>query len=215
MDITYLGHSSFKIKTKNAVVVTDPFNPKLVGLKFPSIDADLVTISHNHEDHNYLQGVKGYKKVFDGPGEYDSMDVSFRGVSSFHDDKKGEIRGKNTMFVIEAEGITLAHLGDLGHIPNEKELEELESVNILFIPIGGTFTINSNQAIEIIKKIEPQITIPMHFKSSGINEEEFGKLGDLDDFLENIGLTVEKADKLSIKDIDLGETQKVVVLEKK
>lgn len=216
MDITFLGHSAFKIRGKDAVVLTDPFDPKVVGLRYPKVEADIVTISHKHSDHNFLERVEKAKMVISGPGEYEISSVSIMGVASFHDDRKGELRGKNTIFVFEIDGLRIAHLGDLGHRLGDKILEDIGSVDILMIPVGGIYTIGSRIANEIVRDIEPTITIPMHYKVEGINEEIFGKLEKVDNFLSDIGLPVEKIDKLSIKKVALSEEdKKVVVLEVK
>src|SRR4030043_2410474 len=104
MDISYLGHSSFRIKGKNASVVTDPFDSQMVGLKFPSVEADIVTVSHDHNDHNQSQLVKGVKRVVAGPGEYEIMGVSIIGIPSYHDSEKGAARGKNIIYVYKIDG---------------------------------------------------------------------------------------------------------------
>ncbi|HEX6976749.1 MAG TPA: MBL fold metallo-hydrolase [Patescibacteria group bacterium] len=216
MDIIYLGHSSFKIKGKNMSVVTDPFDPKKVGLKFPKTEAEVVTISHHHDDHDAYSQVDGVKRVVDGPGEYEIGGVSIVGISSFHDDKKGEERGKNTIYSIELDGLTIAHLGDLGHSLSEDKIKELTDVDVLMIPVGGEFTIDSKAAVEIVKQINPTIVIPMHYQTPGLNPETFSKLASPDAFLAEVGLKVEKLPKLSIKAGDLVvEDQKVVLLEKR
>jgi L-ascorbate metabolism protein UlaG (beta-lactamase superfamily) len=102
MDITYLGHSSFKIKTKTATVITDPFDPQMVGLKYSGVEGEIVTVSHAHRDHNAVDKVAGVKKVVEGPGEYEIMGVSIIGYPSFHDAKEGAERGKNTIYIIES-----------------------------------------------------------------------------------------------------------------
>ena len=134
MDITYLGHSSFRIKTKTATIITDPFDPQMVGLKYSGVEGDIVTISHAHNDHNAEAKVSGVKKVFDGPGEYEVMGVSIIGYPSFHDGKGGSERGKNIIFVFEAEGLRIAHLGDLGHQLSDDLINEMGSIDILMIP---------------------------------------------------------------------------------
>jgi L-ascorbate metabolism protein UlaG (beta-lactamase superfamily) len=211
MDITYLGHSSFRIKTKTAKIVTDPFDPKKVGLKYPTIDADIVTVSHDHFDHNFVEKVKGAKEV-SGPGEYEISGVSIIGVKTYHDDKKGADRGKNTVYIFEADGIRAAHLGDLGHKLKEKTIEEMGEINILMIPVGGFYTIGPNVAAETVRSIEPQITIPMHYQFPGLNSASFSKLAKVDEFLKEIGLTVEKMEKLTINVGDLADEQKIVQL---
>jgi len=215
MDITYLGHSSFRIRGKGASVVTDPFDPASVGIKFPRVSADIVTISHDHGDHNYENGVADIKKVIKGPGEYEVMDVSVVGISTFHDSKKGEVRGKNTIYVIEMDDIRIAHLGDLGHKLNEKVFDGLGEIGVLLLPVGGEYTVGPKEAVEIMQMVEPAITIPMHYFEDGLDMNKFEKLAKVDDFLKEAGMTVEKESKLSIKASDLIDVQKVVVLERR
>lgn len=215
MDITYLGHSSFRLRGSSASLVTDPFDPKMVGFKFTGVEADIVTVSHNHEDHNRSDLVKNVKREVAGPGEYEISGVSIIGYPTFHDDKKGETRGKNTVYVIEMDGLRIVHLGDLGHKLSDEMLEALGDVDILMVPVGGVYTITPRVAVEIVQVIEPKITVPMHFLAQGINPEVFGKLATLDTFLSEVGLTVERSQKLSLKASDLGEELKVVVLERR
>lgn len=217
MDITFLGHSSFRIKTRLATLVTDPFDPKMVGLKFSGVEADIVTISHQHQDHNQSQLIKNVKKVVDGPGEYEIMGVSILGYQTFHDDKRGELRGVNTVYVFEAENLRLAHLGDLGHILSQELIEELGDIDILMLPVGGEFTIGPKEAGQIVQDVEPSLVIPMHYQIQGLNPEVFSKLAGADAFLAALSLPVERLPKLQIKKEDLGEGEniKVVVLEKR
>ena len=215
MDITYLGHSSFRLRGKSVSLISDPFDPKKVELKFPKISADLVTVSHAHADHGFVQAVSDVKKIIDGPGEYEISGVSIIGFGTYHDSKKGVERGKNTIYVIEMDDLRLVHLGDLGHRLTEDVLGELGEVDVLMIPVGGIYTIGPSEAGEVVRDIEPRITIPMHYKISGINQEVFGELATVDDFLREVSLPVERLEKLSIKKNELGEEMKVVVLEKK
>lgn len=206
MDITYLGHSSFKIKGKTAVVVTDPFDPNAVGLKFPKIEADIVTSSHDHDDHRKLSLVDNYKKAFIGPGEYEVMGVSFIGIPSlfgipsFHDTKNGEERGKNTIFVIEVDGIRICHLGDLGHKLSEGQLKKIGDIDVLLIPVGGEYTIDSKLAVVVMQQIEATYVIPMHYQVEGLKPSTFKKLQPVETFLKESGMTVEKLNKLTIKE---------------
>lgn len=209
MDISYIGHSSFKIRTKSATVITDPFDPAVAGIKFPPQEADIVTISHDHADHNYLEKISGYKKVVAGPGEYEIMGISIIGISTFHDDKEGSERGKNTIYVYEAEGLRIVHLGDLGHALSESQIEALGEVDILMIPVGGVYTIGPKEASDLVSAVEPYFVIPMHFGGD--------KLQPLEAFLKEVGQEGEKMSKFSIKKMDIEENQntKVVVLENK
>lgn len=215
MEIVFLGHASFRLKGKTASVVTDPFDAKMVGLKYPSTEADIVTVSHQHEDHNQITNVKSVQRVIEGPGEYEVAGISIIGFQSFHDDKNGELRGKNTIYVIELDGIRIAHLGDLGHKISEDMLEEIGTIDILMIPVGGEYTIGPSLAAEIVRDIEPKIAIPMHYLVEGMDQQAFGKLSDVDSFLKETGMPVEKLPKLSTKKEELAEEQKVVVLNRK
>jgi L-ascorbate metabolism protein UlaG (beta-lactamase superfamily) len=215
MDINYLGLSSFKIKGRGASLVIDPFDPKLVGLKFPPVEADVVTVSHAHPDHNRVDLVKNYVRVIEGPGEYEIKGISILGFPSFHDDKQGTLRGKNTIFVYEIDDLRICHLGDLGHNLTDAVVEALGDIDILFIPVGGEYTINSAVACEIIRNIEPSIIIPMHYGSPELNQETFAKLEAVEVFLKEVGLPVERLPKLSLKKEELAGNQKVVVLDRK
>jgi L-ascorbate metabolism protein UlaG (beta-lactamase superfamily) len=217
MDITYLGHSSFKIKAKSASVITDPFDSKMVGIKLGSQEAEIVTVSHNHPDHNSTDKVSGVKKVIIGPGEYEVSGISLMGYSTFHDNKKGEDRGKNTIYIIEAEGLRLVHLGDLGHALSDNLIDEIGDVDVLMIPVGGFYTIGPKEAVDIISKIEPYYVIPMHYKVDGMSPELAEKLLPVTDFLKESGLTTENMAKFSVKKDDILEDQitKAIVLERK
>ncbi len=223
MDITYLGHSSFKIKTRSATVITDPFDPKMVGLKYSGVAGEIVTVSHKHKDHNAVDRVSGIKKIINGPGEYEISGVTIMGYKTFHDkltsnDKKqGEERGENTIYVIEADGLVVAHLGDLGHLLSDDLVDEIGDIDVLMIPVGGFFTIGPKEATEIISKISPRFVIPMHYKTEGMEPGFAGNLLPVTDFLKESGMTTETLPKFSLKKEDILEEQntKVIVLEKK
>lgn len=143
MDIYYLGHSSFKIKGKNAIIITDPFDPKMLGLKFAATEADIVTISHDHADHNYLGQINGTPIIIKGPGEYEVKGIKIYGFNTYHDDKKGQDRGNNTIYQFTIEALNLLHLGDLGHKIKPEMIEGLKTPDVLFIPVGGYYTIDA------------------------------------------------------------------------
>lgn len=216
MDITYLGHSSFKLRGKTACVITDPFDPKFVGLKYSSADADIVTISHNHSDHNQSQLVKGVRMVVNGPGEYEISGVSIIGIPSFHDAKKGEERGNNTIYVFEIDGLRIAHLGDLGEVLSDEQISQLGNIDVLMIPVGGEYTIGPKEAVKMVGEVGPYFVIPMHYKVDGLSPE-FSKLEPVETFLSECGLTVERIDKFSLKKEDILEDQstKVILLPQK
>lgn len=212
MDITYLGHASFKIKGKDVVVITDPFDES-IGIKFPKETADVVTVSHQHSDHNNTSAVSDVKKVLEGPGEYEIAGVSFIGIPTYHDDKKGEERGDNTIFVIEIEGVRIAHLGDLGHLLSEKQVDLLGTIDILMVPVGGFYTIDAKQAAGLVSSIEPKIILPMHYNSPDLNQDTFGKLSGVDEFLKLIEMKTTRDKKLKVTSaLTTSEDQEVVVL---
>src|SRR3989344_1477469 len=217
MDITYLGHSSFKIKTKFATVVTDPFDPQKVGLKYTGVEGEIVTVSHLHDDHNATERVSGVKKIIEGPGEYEVSGISIMGFASYHDDKKGEERGGNTIYVIEADGLRLAHLGDLGHILSDDLVSEMGTIDILMVPVGGVYTIDSKEAGEGVGKIDPYFVMPMHYNVQGLTLSQAEKMEPVETYLKESGLPVENLPKFTIKKEDILEDQntKVIVLEKK
>ncbi len=219
MEIKYLCHSSFLIKTKTAKVVTDPYDSQMVGIKYPKVQADIITVSHQHEDHNKVDNVQLPETgqpplIIDIPGEYEKMGVRIFGFPSYHDDKKGEERGENTLFKIEAEGISVLHCGDLGFLPDDNFLESLGEVDIILVPTGGFYTIDSSQAAELVKKIEPSIIIPMHFNHSRLNQEIFGKLQPVEEFTKKFGIEKpEVLPKLIYKKEGVDEEMRIIVLE--
>jgi len=211
LEIQYLGHACFKIMGKNLSVITDPFDAKTAGYAPIRQSADVVTVSHSHYDHNYVQSVQGDPLVFDSPGEYEAKGAEFRGILSAHDDSGGSERGLNTIFVMDIDGIKICHLGDLGSELSSEQLEQVDGIDILLIPVGGTYTIDAKAAANIVSEIEPGIAIPMHY---GTKEGKVGsgKLDGIDKFLHEMGVTPEKKERLKITKNDLPEEPEVVVL---
>lgn len=217
MELKYLGHSSFRIKANKAVVVTDPFDPDQVGLSFPKVAADIVTISHHHFDHDAIDRVSGSENrekplIFDAPGEYEATDIGVVGIAGFHDDKGGEERGKNTMFVFQVDGILVAHLGDIGHQLTEKQIEDIGPVDVLLVPVGGTYTLDPSGAAKVIEAISPSIVVPMHYKVPGL-KDSLADLVTVDEFLSKSGLdAASRTDKLKITRETLPAEMEVVIL---
>lgn len=215
MDITFLGHSSFKIKGRDVTLITDPFDPEFVGFKFPKEEANIVTISHLHLDHSRADLVTGVHKIINGPGEYEVLGVSIEGISTFHDEEKGASRGKNTIYSIIMEGIRLVHLGDIGHKLDENTVGDLGEVDILFVPVGGIFTINSEAAVSVVSLLEPKITIPMHYQEPGLDPKAFAGVSEVDEFLKQVGKEAQRLSKLTVKKDTLPDAGQVIVLERK
>lgn len=213
MDITYFGHSSFLIKTRDCKIVTDPFDPKVVGFPFPKPTADIVTVSHPHGDHNNVVAVQGEPMVFDWPGEFERKGVRIFGVQSYHDDKEGAERGENVIFKFELEGMTVVHAGDQGFVADNKQMEEIGDVDILIVPVGGHYTIDAKQAADMAKKIEPHIIIPMHYAHDRLNPELASHMAPVDEFIKQMNVEApQPVDKLSVKKEDLAEKELAVVL---
>ncbi|MEI6587956.1 MAG: MBL fold metallo-hydrolase [Candidatus Moraniibacteriota bacterium] len=216
MNIQYYGHSCFKISLKPAgrgqnevVFFIDPFD-KSVGLRPPQGQADFVLVSHNHSDHNNTEALKGEPRIIDLPGEYSVKGVNVIGIPSFHDDVLGKERGLNTIFLIDSEEMKICHLGDLGSDLNEKQLEKIGTVNVLMVPIGGKYTIDYKKAIETIKKIEPNIIIPIHFKMKNSSAD----IDDESKFCLEMGYCVkERPSKLNLKSKDLeGKNMEILIM---
>ena len=164
MKIIWLGHASFLIETGATRIITDPFDETTV-YRIPSISADLVTVSHDHYDHNAVDWVLGEHRVVSSHGETRYQEVDILGIPRFHDQEKGRLRGRNTIFVIKAEGLTVCHLGDLGHLLEPDQLEAIGRVDVLLIPVGGTYTITAGEAVKLVAAMKPRVTVPMHFKA--------------------------------------------------
>ena len=167
MIITYLGHAAFLILTQNGTrLITDPYNAAQYGdsFRYKAIEeiADIVTVSHDHNDHNF-HGIKGDPQYIEELGHWDIDSVVIDGYASFHDDCQGKQRGENRIFAIHADGLSLVHLGDLGHPLSPEQVQKIGAVDILMIPVGGTYTIDAATARDIVAMVNPKIVIPMHY----------------------------------------------------
>ncbi|MBI4359240.1 MAG: MBL fold metallo-hydrolase [Candidatus Nealsonbacteria bacterium] len=215
MQIIWRGQSFFQIltvplKDVSVSLAIDPFSENL-GLRVPQVSADILLITHDHSDHNNVKAVQGSPFLIDGPGEYEIKDVSIQGIPAFHDKSLGKERGRVTIYTIESEGLKVCHLADFG----QKELfaeqiEDIGEVDILLIPVGGDYTIGSQEASKIIGQIEPKIVIPMHYQLPKLKV----KLESLDKFLRALGEKAsEPLPKLTIKEKDLPEEgMKTIIL---
>lgn len=199
--ITWAGQSCFQISVSNAKdhsadIVIDPFDEK-IGLKMPNFNADILLISHDHPGHNDVKAVKGSPFLIEGPGEYEVKGIFVQGIPSFHDDNEGKERGTNTIYIIEVEGMRFCHLGDLGQKQlTDEQLEKIGTVDVLMIPIGGTYTISSAEAPKVVGQIDPKIVIPMHFGLPKLKDD----LEDVSKFLKAMGRNaIEPVDKLTVK----------------
>lgn len=209
MDIVWLGHACFLIKGKEKTIVTDPYHPDL-GYQLGAPEADIVTLSHFHRGHSYVEGVANEPKVIKSPGEYEIAGTVITGIASFHDDKKGELRGKNTIYTIEVDDVTLCHLGDLGHPLAPQLIEELGDIDILLLPVGEVNTISVDTAAEIVRQLDPAVVIPMHYKTEAVKPD----LSPVNRFLEKMrARELEAMPKLSITSSSLPGSTQIVVLD--
>ncbi len=168
MKVKWLGHASFLITSEEGTrIITDPYQPEAFGLNYGKISeaADIVTVSHDHPDHNYVAGVPGKPQVVTGTGTHRAKGIEFKGIASYHDESSGGERGPNTIFCFTVNGVRLCHVGDLGHQLTDKQLSEIGEVDVLLIPVAGTFTIDAAGANKVVDKIKPRVVIPMHFRT--------------------------------------------------
>jgi L-ascorbate metabolism protein UlaG (beta-lactamase superfamily) len=209
LEITWLGHSCFRIKGKDAIVITDPCHPSL-GYTLGKLQADIVTLSHFHPGHSYSEAITGEFREIKGPGEYELKGIFITGIATFHDSDQGNKLGKNTVYVLEMDGMTLCHLGDLGHLPASQLMESMGDVDVLFLPVGGVSTIAGSTAAEIVRHLSPKIVIPMHYKTSA----EVKDLEPVDRFLKELGLKeMVSLPKLSINRSTLPTSTQVTILD--
>lgn len=215
MKIRWLGHSSFKLTESTGVsVVTDPYDGAKVGIDFPEVDADIVTISHNHYDHNNAAAVKGYKLLLNSTGAHEIDGVDISGFLSYHDTKKGAERGRNIVFRFRMDGVEVCHLGDIGEPISPMLAELIGSINILLVPIGGKYTIDADEAKEYVDFLMPDVVIPMHYKDECYNSD----IDDLDSFLKKFSRdSIEYVDTEEVEfdraEFD-GDRTRVVVLKR-
>ncbi len=216
MEITYLGHSAFKLKGKDGTVVIDPYADE-TGLKFPNVSADIVVMSHDHKDHNAVEKVKGTARrpepfLISNPGEYEVGGISVFGTPTFHDDERGAKRGENTVFTVFIDDVRVCHLGDLGHELTNEQVSSIGTIDVLLCPVGGEYTINPKQAVAVIQQLEPTYVIPMHYKSEKHTAAMFEPLKTLADFLKEYGTSPTPQPKLVVEKNKMPEEETVLVV---
>lgn len=211
MEITWYGHSCFRLTERNyATVVTDPFDSKEIGYFPLKLKADIVTVSHDAPGHNHRDAVKGASHVIDGPGEFEIGGVFITGVQTDGPNKKAKDTVRNTIYVFDYDGITVAHLGDLKQAPSQAEIDALGTVNVALVPVGGGGGLNAAKAAEVISLLEPNIVIPMHYAT----DDAKVSLDSLNKFIKEMGLTKpESQPSLKIARSGLPDETHVVVLD--
>jgi len=211
MKITWYGQTGFQLEDRDSVsIVTDPYPPQN-GLSLPNLGADIVTVSHNQETDLQTHVIHGPFKLLDGPGEYEISGVFITGISTFADNQKGAKHGLNTVFTFDFEGLTVCHLGRLGHVPTQSQVKDLGAVNVLLVPVGDGGSLTPAQASKVISLLEPSIAIPMYYQVAGLPE---GELGSVDHFLKEVGKeSVNGKKTLTVRTTDLLEETQIVVLD--
>jgi len=210
MKVKWLGHACFLItSSKGTRILTDPFD-ETVGYTVPTAEADFVTVSHDHFDHSATNLVQGHPRVIRDSGTHQLDDVALRGIKTFHDNVQGAKRGGNIVFVLDVDGIQVCHLGDLGHIPTEEQISAIGKVDVLLVPVGGTYTIDSSAAAQVTELLAPKMVIPMHFKTQALSFP----LEPVDSYLKRVGAAIRTGEtSIEITAQDLVGPRRTYVLE--
>lgn len=213
MEISWYGLACFRLTERGmATVVTDPFDHSVVGLDQLKLRGEIVTVSHDTPGHNFVKAVKGHSRVITGPGEFEIGGVFITGVQTNGMRKSSKDQPRNTLYVIDYDGVTVAHLGDVRRVPSQTEIENLGEVKIALVPVGGGGGLTASKAAEIVSLLEPGIVIPMHYQIPGISL----KLASLNRFLKEMGVgRVETESSLKVSHSMVPSESRVVVLEHK
>jgi L-ascorbate metabolism protein UlaG (beta-lactamase superfamily) len=209
MEITWYGHSCFRMMERGvASIITDPFDESL-GYGTPNLRADIVTVSHDAPGHNAVDMVKKAEYTLSRPGEYEIGGVFITGLATYDPNAAPEDTERNVIFVFDFDKLTVGHLGDLDHVPSQSQVEEMGAIDLLLVPVGGGSALNSAQAAEVISLIEPNVVIPMHYKTPHTKLD----LDPLDKFLKELGISeVTEEESLKISRSSSSEETEVVVL---
>jgi L-ascorbate metabolism protein UlaG (beta-lactamase superfamily) len=213
MKIQWLGHACFLLTSESGTrIITDPYTPGAFGLDYRPVaeEADIVTVSHEHADHNNVADVKGKPQIVRGAGTQEVKGIRFKGVATYHDPSSGSQRGANTMFCFAVDGVNVCHLGDLGHDLDDRALAEAGPVDVLLVPVGGNFTIDAAAANRVCDKLKPKIVIPMHFRNDRCRNFP---VADVDDFVK-MRSSVKTVDgsEVTVRREELPTTVETVVL---
>jgi L-ascorbate metabolism protein UlaG (beta-lactamase superfamily) len=197
LKLKWIGHSCFRIEASDGtVIITDPYEEK-IPYKAPPGPAHVVTVSHDHFDHNAVERVKGEPEVVRGIGERTVRGISFRGISAFHDQKGGRDRGQDVIFRFTVDGVTVAHFGDLGHTLNAEQLRPLQDVEVALLPVGGHFTVGAKEASEVVRSLPRlRVVIPMHYRTEAVKD---WPIRPVDEFLDEVGLPAKRLQTSEVK----------------
>ncbi|MBE2237670.1 MAG: MBL fold metallo-hydrolase [Caldilineaceae bacterium] len=214
MDITWYGLSCFRIREGGVTVVCDPYD-RSIGPSLAKVRADIVTSSHDRAGHNAVERVVGEPKVLTGPGEYEVKNVFITGLTTYHRRSDGQPAERNTAFFFEFGDLTIGHMGDIGEVPAQSEIEELNigEVDVLMVPVGGGATLDPARAVELVGMLEPRIVIPMHYRHDGLADDLVAQLESVEKFLKEFGATaIEPVETLKISKSSLPEETQILLL---
>ncbi len=212
MEITWLGRACFRIRAKEATVVTDPYDNKTTGYTLGRPTADIVTVSHSDPAHSNVEGVGGTPRAIEGPGEFEIAGASIIGVTTYRGAEKTIESGRNVAFVIELEDLRVGHLGGIGHVPTSDQVEEMGALDILLVPVGGDDSLAATEAAETVSLLEPKLVIPMNYKT----DIERAKLDPVDRFLKEMGAkSPEHHAKVTVTRSSLPEEMQIFVVDYK
>ncbi len=213
MKVNWYGHSCFEIFADDLRIIHDPYKDMLAYKMPKGLTADIVMSSHDHDDHNHIKAIDGKFAWFYQIGDYKYKERYFHSIKTYHDKEQGKVRGENLVFKYTLEDITIAHLGDLGHVLTSEQVEELKDVDVLFIPCGGGYTIGVKDALVVIDQIKPKVIIPMHYRTKAMGPLglKFEKVGKLIDKLEKTRY-FEKVDTLELTRESIDKQDAVYVL---
>ncbi|KKI91899.1 beta-lactamase [Bacillus sp. SA1-12] len=212
MKIKWFGHSAFLLTSEAGTrVLIDPFY-RFIHYRMPIVETEIVAITHNHFDHNKIQAAAGDYLLVNEPKEYIRDDVRIRGIKTFHDKVNGEKRGPNILYRFQMDDLTICHCGDLGHVLSEEQLNEIGKLDILIIPVGGTFTLNAREAAQVVHQFEPRITIPMHYRTKALSVVGF-MFSKVDTFLQISGQRITEVITLEISKENVSDYAGVVTMQ--
>ena len=208
MKIKWLGHACFLITAQDGrTLLTDPFD-ETVGYPLPGVPANVVTCSHDHFDHHAIETLPLGYTVIDDPGLHHSHGFVVEGINSFHDDQQGSLRGRNIVYTFEVDKLKVAHMGDLGHQPSPAMIERLKGVDVMFMPVGGVFTLDGDQAAQAVNALKPRLVIPMHYQTRHLNFH----LTDEQPFLNHFQYRRLTENELEVTPQSIGDLPPVVVM---
>jgi L-ascorbate metabolism protein UlaG (beta-lactamase superfamily) len=211
MLLKWFGQSCFLMTSQAGTrILMDPYG-KGLGYKVPLVQADIVTTSHDHFDHNNIAAIKGNFYHIDTRGSYTHKDIGINGILTCHDKVQGARRGSNVVFTFSVDGLYVCHCGDLGHVLTPEQVTGIGKVDVLLVPVGGSFTINATEALEVRRQLNPTITIPMHYRTRSMSLVTM-MLAPVDKFLAQAGQPAREVQELTVDPTSLAEQAGIVVM---